>query len=311
MDLAHEQEAQIDALDAELVELLDLDREFVRAGAADVELGGEEERRPGHGRGPGEQHDAPTRHAPQLCETALAVAAIAIDAGRCGYTPLRSIADSTSGARRAPHATEGGRPFEKSCARERCSSTEHSALLPETNPPAAPPSAFPIVPETKQAVVVRFAGDSGDGMQLTGDRFTQETADFGNDLSTLPNFPAEIRAPAGTLLFPALTSHSIRRRRTTVCSDGLAASATAISVRTSSPVNASVGTPAWLRLRPAISTPIRATWSTRSIRPAPTFCAAIEETAAELRMSLTDASSGVRTVNRKLGGSRRPAVSTA
>jgi len=48
-------------------------------------------------------------------------------------------------------------------------------------------------------VVIRIAGDSGDGMQLTGDRFTQETAAFGNDLSTLPNFPAEIRAPAGTL----------------------------------------------------------------------------------------------------------------
>ncbi|SOD72339.1 2-oxoglutarate ferredoxin oxidoreductase subunit alpha [Jatrophihabitans sp. GAS493] len=48
-------------------------------------------------------------------------------------------------------------------------------------------------------VVIRIAGDSGDGMQLTGDRFTQETANFGNDLSTLPNFPAEIRAPQGTL----------------------------------------------------------------------------------------------------------------
>src|SRR5215468_4658734 len=48
-------------------------------------------------------------------------------------------------------------------------------------------------------VIIRFAGDSGDGMQLTGDRFTQETAAFGNDLSTLQNFPAEIRAPAGTL----------------------------------------------------------------------------------------------------------------
>jgi 2-oxoglutarate/2-oxoacid ferredoxin oxidoreductase subunit alpha len=48
-------------------------------------------------------------------------------------------------------------------------------------------------------VIIRFAGDSGDGMQLTGDRFTSETASFGNDLSTLPNFPAEIRAPAGTL----------------------------------------------------------------------------------------------------------------
>ena len=48
-------------------------------------------------------------------------------------------------------------------------------------------------------MIIRFAGDSGDGMQLTGDRFTTETAAFGNDLSTLPNFPAEIRAPAGTL----------------------------------------------------------------------------------------------------------------
>jgi len=48
-------------------------------------------------------------------------------------------------------------------------------------------------------VVIRFAGDSGDGMQLTGDRFTESSAMFGNDLATLPNFPAEIRAPAGTL----------------------------------------------------------------------------------------------------------------
>jgi 2-oxoglutarate ferredoxin oxidoreductase subunit alpha len=48
-------------------------------------------------------------------------------------------------------------------------------------------------------VVIRIAGDSGDGMQLTGDRFTQETALFGNDLATFPNFPAEIRAPQGTL----------------------------------------------------------------------------------------------------------------
>ncbi len=48
-------------------------------------------------------------------------------------------------------------------------------------------------------VVIRIAGDSGDGMQLTGDRFTQETANFGNDLFTFPAFPAEIRAPQGTL----------------------------------------------------------------------------------------------------------------
>jgi 2-oxoglutarate ferredoxin oxidoreductase subunit alpha len=48
-------------------------------------------------------------------------------------------------------------------------------------------------------VVIRFAGDSGDGMQLTGDRFTAEAAAFGNDLATFPSFPAEIRAPHGTL----------------------------------------------------------------------------------------------------------------
>ncbi len=56
-------------------------------------------------------------------------------------------------------------------------------------------------------VIIRFAGDSGDGMQLTGDRFTQETATFGNDLSTLPNFPAEIRAPQGTL--PGVSSFQV------------------------------------------------------------------------------------------------------
>src|ERR1700683_3431787 len=56
-------------------------------------------------------------------------------------------------------------------------------------------------------VIIRFAGDSGDGMQLAGDRFTQETATFGNDLSTLPHFPAEIRAPAGTL--PGVSSFQL------------------------------------------------------------------------------------------------------
>ncbi|MFG5724518.1 2-oxoacid:acceptor oxidoreductase subunit alpha [Streptomyces murinus] len=56
-------------------------------------------------------------------------------------------------------------------------------------------------------VIIRFAGDSGDGMQLTGDRFTAQTASFGNDLSTLPNFPAEIRAPAGTL--PGVSSFQL------------------------------------------------------------------------------------------------------
>ncbi len=54
-------------------------------------------------------------------------------------------------------------------------------------------------PEQISHVVVRFAGDSGDGMQLTGDRFTSASALFGNDLSTFPDYPAEIRAPAGTV----------------------------------------------------------------------------------------------------------------
>ncbi|MFI7076191.1 2-oxoacid:acceptor oxidoreductase subunit alpha [Micromonospora sp. NPDC049903] len=58
-----------------------------------------------------------------------------------------------------------------------------------------------------ERVVIRFAGDSGDGMQLTGDRFTSETAQLGNDISTLPNFPAEIRAPAGTL--PGVSSFQV------------------------------------------------------------------------------------------------------
>jgi len=54
-------------------------------------------------------------------------------------------------------------------------------------------------PQRLDRVIIRFAGDSGDGMQLTGDRFTSASAVFGNDLATLPDFPAEIRAPAGTL----------------------------------------------------------------------------------------------------------------
>jgi 2-oxoglutarate ferredoxin oxidoreductase subunit alpha len=70
----------------------------------------------------------------------------------------------------------------------------------------------PNVSQTKHVkqldrVIIRFAGDSGDGMQLTGDRFTQESAVFGNDLVTLPNFPAEIRAPQGTL--PGVSSFQV------------------------------------------------------------------------------------------------------
>ena len=53
-------------------------------------------------------------------------------------------------------------------------------------------------PETVDQVVIRFAGDSGDGMQLLGGQFTRTTALAGNDIATFPDFPAEIRAPAGT-----------------------------------------------------------------------------------------------------------------
>ena len=69
---------------------------------------------------------------------------------------------------------------------------------------AVPPSGASAAPaaktiEERDSVVVRFAGDSGDGMQVAGMQFTTESAVAGNDLSTLPDFPAEIRAPAGTL----------------------------------------------------------------------------------------------------------------
>ena len=64
----------------------------------------------------------------------------------------------------------------------------------ETHTAETPPAPR----ETLDAVVIRFAGDSGDGMQVAGAQFTQETALFGNDLATFPDFPAEIRAPVGT-----------------------------------------------------------------------------------------------------------------
>jgi 2-oxoglutarate ferredoxin oxidoreductase subunit alpha len=64
---------------------------------------------------------------------------------------------------------------------------------------AIPSSTMAKAVEQLEQVTIRFAGDSGDGMQLTGSQFTNETAAIGNDLSTLPDFPAEIRAPAGSL----------------------------------------------------------------------------------------------------------------
>ncbi|GAA2260071.1 2-oxoacid:acceptor oxidoreductase subunit alpha [Streptomyces amakusaensis] len=81
------------------------------------------------------------------------------------------------------------------------------ALVGEQRGPAAGAETGPKEVRRLDRVIIRFAGDSGDGMQLTGDRFTSETASFGNDLSTLPNFPAEIRAPAGTL--PGVSSFQL------------------------------------------------------------------------------------------------------
>ncbi|MER5447122.1 2-oxoacid:acceptor oxidoreductase subunit alpha [Streptomyces sp. NPDC002764] len=80
-------------------------------------------------------------------------------------------------------------------------------MLVQTSPSADAEASAAKEVRRLERVVIRFAGDSGDGMQLTGDRFTSETASFGNDLSTLPNFPAEIRAPAGTL--PGVSSFQL------------------------------------------------------------------------------------------------------
>jgi 2-oxoglutarate ferredoxin oxidoreductase subunit alpha len=63
----------------------------------------------------------------------------------------------------------------------------------------APPKATPTTETQLDRVTIRFAGDSGDGMQLTGTQFTRNAAAFGNDISTFPDYPAEIRAPAGSL----------------------------------------------------------------------------------------------------------------
>src|SRR3954462_7132872 len=69
--------------------------------------------------------------------------------------------------------------------------------------------AFRVAKQVQQLdrVIIRFAGDSGGGMQLTGRRSTQDSAAFGNDLATFPNFPAEIRAPQGTL--PGVSSFQV------------------------------------------------------------------------------------------------------
>jgi 2-oxoglutarate/2-oxoacid ferredoxin oxidoreductase subunit alpha len=78
----------------------------------------------------------------------------------------------------------------------------------ESHPGSRLTGATPPRQQKLENVVIRFAGDSGDGMQLTGDRFTSEAAVFGNDLATQPNYPAEIRAPQGTL--PGVSSFQIQ-----------------------------------------------------------------------------------------------------
>ena len=69
--------------------------------------------------------------------------------------------------------------------------------MPPTTTDETLPQAHQL--EELETVTIRFAGDSGDGMQLTGTQFTATSAIVGNDISTLPDFPAEIRAPAGSL----------------------------------------------------------------------------------------------------------------
>ncbi len=73
---------------------------------------------------------------------------------------------------------------------------------------ASPPTTAQKGIQELDQVVIRFAGDSGDGMQLTGDQFTRTTALMGNDIATFPDFPAEIRAPAGTL--PGVSAFQLR-----------------------------------------------------------------------------------------------------
>jgi len=111
--------------------------------------------------------------------------------------------DSSSGDM-ATHSPPAGDPGHAGDPGPSGSSTTPGASGPFglSGDPGDPPPAMahhPIAPERLDDVVIRFAGDSGDGMQLTGSQFTTTSALVGNDLSTLPDFPAEIRAPAGTM----------------------------------------------------------------------------------------------------------------
>jgi 2-oxoglutarate ferredoxin oxidoreductase subunit alpha len=89
-------------------------------------------------------------------------------------------------------------------------------MTTETNKDAVPVSGKNV--EVASSITVRFAGDSGDGMQLTGDQFTDTTAVMGNDFATLPDYPAEIRAPAGTL--PGVSSFQIQFADTLIFTPG-------------------------------------------------------------------------------------------
>ena len=79
--------------------------------------------------------------------------------------------------------------------------------MAETVAPATPTHEREYLQEERQSVVIAFSGDSGDGMQLTGGQFTNTSAVMGNDVSTFPDIPAEIRAPAGTI--PGLSGYQV------------------------------------------------------------------------------------------------------
>src|SRR5690349_21165668 len=114
--------------------------------------------------------------------------------------------------RRGPRSQHVGRSAtQRRAVRER-SKQPGARRYPMTNMTAGKPV------QSLSQVIIRFAGYSGDGMQLTGDRFTTETAAFGNSLSTLPDFPAEIRAPAGTL--PGVSAFQLHFADHTVVTPG-------------------------------------------------------------------------------------------
>ncbi|MDB5332727.1 MAG: korA [Phycisphaerales bacterium] len=107
----------------------------------------------------------------------------------CGAIPAKSKADATAGLTRSPSVS---RKLQIANRKWIYMSAITNDLNSTVRRPSKPVTTLP-------SVTVRFAGDSGDGMQLAGTQFTDTSALFGNDISTLPDFPAEIRAPAGTL----------------------------------------------------------------------------------------------------------------